>query len=250
MQVENLCRNFGGLRAVHDVSFAINEGEIFGLIGPNGAGKTTLFNLLTGLTVASSGNCFFSGKALCGLPPYRIAALGIARTFQNIRLFKGLSALENVMVGHHLHSESGVLAALCGTGRCRREEEKVRNDSWELLHLVGLTAKAQAAAGSLSYGDQRRLEIARALALKPRLLLLDEPAAGMNHAEKHELTDFIRELRDRFALTVVLIEHHVFLVMDLCSKIAVLNFGELIALGAPHAVQQDPAVVDAYLGGE
>jgi len=250
LTVERLCRDFGGLRAVHEVSFAVDEGEIFGLIGPNGAGKTTLFNLLTGLTPVSGGSVSFAGRPLSGLPPHRIAGLGVARTFQNIRLFKGLSALENVKIACHTHTSAGLLAALCGTALCRREEEATDAEARELLLLVGLDTKGDELAGSFSYGDQRRLEIARALALKPRLLLLDEPAAGMNHTEKHELTAFIRELRDRFQLTIILIEHHVPLVMDLCSRIAVLNFGELIALGDPHAVQKDPAVIEAYLGGE
>ena len=250
LTVERLCRDFGGLRAVHEVSFAVDEGEIFGLIGPNGAGKTTLFNLLTGLTPVSAGAVSFCGRPLSGLPPYRIAGLGVARTFQNIRLFKGLSALENVKIARHIHTRAGLFTSLCGTALCRSEEEATDSAARELLLLVGLDKKGDELAGSFSYGDQRRLEIARALALKPRLLLLDEPAAGMNHTEKHELTAFIRELRDRFQLTVILIEHHVPLVMDLCSRIAVLNFGELIALGDPHAVQKDPAVIEAYLGGE
>jgi branched-chain amino acid transport system ATP-binding protein len=250
LSVDRVCRDFGGLKAVHEVSFGVAEGEIFGLIGPNGAGKTTLFNLMTGLTPLGGGTVSLCGRSLAGLPPHRIAALGVARTFQNIRLFKGLSALENVTIGHHLHGCTGLLAAVCGTARFRREEGAAAAESRELLRLVGLAKKSEEPAGSLAYGDQRRLEIARALALKPRLLLLDEPAAGMNHSEKKELTGFIRELRDRFELTIILIEHHVPLVMDLCGRIAVLDFGELIALGHPQAVQNDPAVIDAYLGGE
>jgi len=250
LTVERLSRNFGGLRAVSSVSFQVGQGEIFGLIGPNGAGKTTLFNLLTGLVPVSAGNCSFEGHPLANRPPHRIAALGIARTFQNIRLFKGLSALENVTAAQHLQTGAGLGAALVGTRRYREEEARVAERGRELLSLVGLGDRGGEPAGSFAYGDQRRLEIARALAQRPRLLLLDEPAAGMNHTEKHELTRFIRELRDRFDLTVLLIEHHVPLVMELCDRIAVLNFGELIALGDPHAVQNDPAVRDAYLGGE
>jgi branched-chain amino acid transport system ATP-binding protein len=250
LTVDNLCRDFGGLRAVCNVSFEVSKGEIFGVIGPNGAGKTTLFNLLTGIIPMSGGACSFEGLPLAGLPPYRIAALGIARTFQNIRLFRGLTALENVTTAQHLQTRAGICAALLGTSRFRGEEARVAKRGRELLRLVGLEARGDELAGNFSYGDQRRLEIARALALQPRLLLLDEPAAGMNHAEKHELTRFIRDIRDRFDLTILLIEHHVPLVMGLCDRIAALNFGEMIALGDPHAVQNDPAVREAYLGGD
>jgi branched-chain amino acid transport system ATP-binding protein len=187
---------------------------------------------------------------LNGLAPHRIARLGIGRTFQNIRLFTRLSALENVAVGRTIHTRTGLAASLLGIRRFREDEQAVVEKSLELLRLVGLEHRAFEPAGDFSYGDQRRLEIARALALEPRLLLLDEPAAGMNHTEKQELTGFIRQVRERFNLTILLIEHHVPLVMGLCDRIAVLNFGELIALGDPKGVQSDPAVVDAYLGGD
>ena len=250
LSVDGLSRSFGGIRALHEVSFQVERGEIFGLIGPNGAGKTTLFNLLTGLTPPSSGNCRLAGQSLNGLTPHRIARMGIGRTFQNIRLFTRLSALENVAVARTIHTRSGLAASLLGLRRFREDEQAVVEKSLELLCLVGLEHRAFEPAGDFAYGDQRRLEIARALALEPRLLLLDEPAAGMNHAEKLELTGFIRRVRERFNLTILLIEHHVPLVMDLCDRIAVLNFGELIALGDPKGVQNDPAVVDAYLGGD
>lgn len=249
LSVDRLRRTFGGLVAVDDVSFSVSPGEIFGLIGPNGAGKTTLFNLMTGLTPPTSGSIHFDGAPITGFPPHRIAALGIARTFQNIRLFKGMSALENILVARHCRTRSGLLRGILGLPGVRSEEVSAREKSYELLELIGLSHRADEAAGTFSYGDQRRLEIGRALALDPHLLLLDEPAAGMNSAEKQGLTDFIRMIHQKQGLTVILIEHHVPLVMGLCDRIAVLNFGELIAVGPPEKVQNDPAVIEAYLGG-
>jgi branched-chain amino acid transport system ATP-binding protein len=251
LEVQQLTRRFGGLVAVNQVSFSVKPGEIFGLIGPNGAGKTTLFNLVTGLIAPSAGQMIFDGVPLGQRQhPHQIAAKGIARTFQNIRLFKDLSAQENVLIAQHIHTQSGVFKGVLGLSPAPKEEREIRAKANELLELVGLQDRAQEKAQNLCYGDQRRLEIARALALQPKLLLLDEPAAGMNPNEKQSLSAFIRDLRDRFDLTVLLIEHHVPLVMGLCDRIAVLDFGQLIALGEPAQVKTDPAVIAAYLGNE
>jgi branched-chain amino acid transport system ATP-binding protein len=248
LEVKSLTRRFGGLVAVNNVSFTVNKHEIFGLIGPNGAGKTTLFNLITALIPASSGELRYQGTAISQLRPHQIAGLGIARTFQNIRLFGELSALENVIIARHLHTKSNIFTGILGLPPAPREEHKNRQKALELLDLVGLSDRAEEKAKNFAYGDQRRLEIARALALEPQILLLDEPAAGMNPNEKQYLSKFIRNLRDRFNLTIILIEHHVPLVMGLCDRIAVLDFGQLIALGKPSMVRNDPAVIEAYLG--
>lgn len=250
LEARGLTRRFGGLIAVNNVSFTVSQGEIFGLIGPNGAGKTTLFNLLTGLLQPSSGQMLHNGEVISRLRPYRIAARGIARTFQNIRLFGDLSALENVMIAQHVHTRSGLLTGVLGLPPAPQEEQSTYAKAQELLSLVGLSDRAAEKAKNFAYGDQRRLEIARALALNPKVLLLDEPAAGMNPNEKHQLSGFIRGIRDQFNLTVLFIEHHVPLVMGLCDRIAVLDFGQLIALGDPAKVKNDPAVIEAYLGGE
>ena len=248
LSLSGVSRAFGGLMAVNDVSFEVGVGEIFGLIGPNGAGKTTLFNLITGLTPVSSGRIRFAGQDMLGIPPHKVATLGMARTFRNIRLFSGMSVLDNVRAPMQAFARSGLLSGLLGLPASRRQEEEIRDKALELLALVGLDAKSGDVAASLPYGDRRRLEIARALALRPKILLLDEPAAGMNLAEKGDLTTFIRDLRDRFNLTVLIIEHHVPLVMGLCDRLAVLNFGRLICQGTPETVRGDQCVIDAYLG--
>ena len=250
LEVSGLTRRFGGVTAVDGVSFAVNRGEVFGVIGPNGAGKTTLFNLVTGITPPTSGTLFHDGTDITTARPHQVARRGIARTFQNIRLFSELSALENVMIGRHCHTRSGLFSGVLGLGSAGAEERAVRKRALELLALMGLASRAQVKARNLPYGDQRRLEIARALALEPQVLLLDEPAAGMNPSEKTALSDFMRRLREDFDLTLLIIEHHVPLVMGLCDRIAVLDFGRMIALGDPETVRRDPAVVEAYLGEE
>jgi branched-chain amino acid transport system ATP-binding protein len=248
LSLEGVSRSFGGLMAVGDVGFSVQPGEIFGLIGPNGAGKTTLFNLISGLTPVSAGRISFLGKDILGIAPHKVASMGMARTFQNIRLFSGMSVLDNVRAPMQAFSETGLLSDLLGLPASRAQERRIRDKALELLGLVGLDSKASDLASSLPYGERRRLEIARALALRPKLLLLDEPAAGLNLAEKAELSDFIRDLRHRFDLTVLIIEHHVPLVMGLCDRLAVLNFGRLICQGKPDEVRSDQCVIDAYLG--
>lgn len=250
LTAQGLTRRFGGLVAVNQVSFTVTKGEIFGLIGPNGAGKTTTFNLMTGLIRPSSGQMLHQGVDISRLRPFQIAQRGIARTFQNIRLFGNLSILENVTIAHHLQTHSGLFQGIFNLPPTPAEEREIRDRSYQLLTLVGLASQATVLANNLAYGDRRRLEIARALALTPAILLLDEPAAGMNPSEKHQLSDFIRDIQHQFNLTILLIEHHVPLVMGLCDRIAVLDFGELIALGDPETVRQNPAVIEAYLGSE
>ncbi len=224
--------------------------EIFGLIGPNGAGKTTLFNLITGLIPPSQGSLIYQNHSITQLKPYQIAEKGIARTFQNLRLFGNLSALENVVIARHTHNQSHLISGVLGLPKGRKIERENYQKARELLAIFGLLERAEQKACNFAYGDQRRLEIARALALEPKLLLLDEPAAGMNPSEKKELSDLIRKIREQFQLTVILIEHHVPLVMGLCDRIAVLDFGKLIALGEPEIVRNNPAVIEAYLGDE
>lgn len=254
LEVKGLTKNFGGLCAVSNVNMEIKEGELIGLIGPNGAGKTTLFNLLTGVYEPSTGliELTIDGKKeqIGGLKPYKITNMGVARTFQNIRLFKSMTVLENVKVAMHKNIRYGTLAALLRLPSFYSEEKWVEEKACDLLKEVGLYSKRNEQATNLPYGEQRRLEIARALAIQPKILYLDEPAAGMNPQETQDLTNLIDKIRKKYNLTVILIEHDMSLVMKICERIYVLNYGKCIASGTPEEIKKDPFVIKAYLGEE
>ncbi len=250
LEASRIMKSFGGLTAVHDIDFSLQAEEIASIIGPNGAGKTTFFNMISGYYIPDKGKIVFDGRDVTKLSPEKVAACGIARTFQNIRLFPDLMAVENVLVGMHLHLKAGIGGIVFNTRGARAEEQRAYDEAYSLMKYAGLEGKETELARSLSYGDQRRLEVARALAVKPKMLLLDEPTAGMNPRETDEMKEFILQLRDEKKVTILLIEHDMKVVMGISDRITVLNYGEKIAEGTPQEIKENPEVIRAYLGQE
>ena len=248
LDISRLTKLFGGLRAVSDFHMAVPEGRLYGLIGPNGAGKTTVFNMITGLYLPTEGSIVFDGRDLVGVDSHHITQAGVARTFQNIRLFQNLTVLDNVRIAYHTHAEYSMLEAVLRLGRFGREERSLSEQAQDLLAVFGLQDRQLEVAKNLPYGEQRRLEIARALAAQPRLLLLDEPAAGMNPTESESLMELIHFIRDHFKLTILLIEHQMRVVMGICEWITVMDFGQVIARGTAQEIQSNTRVIEAYLG--
>ncbi len=249
LEMQNVEKHFGGVHAIDNFSVKIEQGQIHGLIGPNGAGKTTIFNNITGIYAPDSGKIIFMGEDITGSPPHKVAQLGIGRTFQNIRLFSNLSVMENVIIASGMDATYNLPQAILHSAKYKEREKHLQDKAMNLLEIVGLQDKAEERASSLPYGHQRKLEIARAMALEPKLLLLDEPAAGMNADESLELVDFVRQIRDRFKITILMIEHHMDVVTNLCDYCTVLNFGKTLAVGTPAEVKSNPEVIRAYLGG-
>lgn len=247
--MHNVEKHFGGVRAIDNFSLKLEPGQIHGLIGPNGAGKTTIFNNITGIYAPSAGKIIFDGQDITGMPPYKVAQLGIGRTFQNIRLFSNLSVMDNVIIASNLDATYNMPQAIFMTKKYKEREKFLKEKAMALLEDVGLQDKVNEKASSLPYGHQRKLEIARAMALDPKLLLLDEPAAGMNTEESLDLVDFVREIREKYDITILMIEHHMDVVSNLCDYCTVLNFGKTIAVGAAAEVKSNPDVIKAYLGG-
>jgi branched-chain amino acid transport system ATP-binding protein len=248
ISLENVCMYFGGIKAIDDVTFGVQKGKIFGIIGPNGAGKTTIFNVITGRYVPTSGLINYRDTLLNKLMPHTITGNGIARTFQNIRLFEDQTVLDNLKISHYSHTMYGLFDVLITSRRFKEEEERIDVECREILEFLGLSQLADTKAGALPYGDQRRVEIARALSSNPEVLLLDEPAAGMNPTEIHDLNQLILKIRDHYDLTIMVVEHQMGLVMEICEEILVLNFGKKLAIGKPEQLKSDPAVLEAYLG--